>query len=300
MVIEGFYTALITPFHAEGEVDQRGLGELLDHQCKAGVDGVVLLGSTGEGQAIEPHERELIIEMGVERLSGKAAVWVATGHASTRETIRLSHRAEELGADGILVVVPPYTKPTQKGIYEHFQLLTKEVDLPILIYNHPGRTGTCIAPLTAHQLAALPNIVGLKEACEDLTHATDLFLHARQSNPSFSLLCGNDTLCMPFFALGGRGWISILGNLLPGPLSTLTAHLLAEETHKARELFHRYFPLMKAMGLESNPIPIKAAMKYCGLPGGAPRPPLTPLSGPHRDALEQLLLDAGVAPARYG
>jgi 4-hydroxy-tetrahydrodipicolinate synthase len=294
MQLSGFYTALVSPFADDGSLDEKGFCKNLKFQEKSGVDGVVIAGSTGEGAALTDAERERLVELAVERVGGRIQVIVGAGTNSTATTIERVKRAKALGADAALVVTPYYNKPTQKGIYSHFEAIAHAVDFPVIVYNHPGRTGVNIDALTMAQIAELPHVIGVKDSNDNINAFTDIIHHT--SDLPFAVMKGDDVQTVPAMALGADGLISILGNLTPYPLVTLVAAMQQGDWTTARELHYRLLPLFKAMAFETNPIPIKAAMNLCNLPAGPTRLPLSPMSDPHHAALHQLLADAGLEP----
>ena len=294
MQLSGLYTAMISPFAEDGSLDEAGFCENLTFQEKAGVDGVVIAGSTGEGAALTDQERERLVELAVERVGGRMQVIVGCGTNSTPSTIARVQRAKDLGADAALVVTPPYTKPTQRGIYSHFEAIAHAVEFPVIVYNHPGRTGVNIDALTLAQIAALPHVIGVKDSHDDINAFGDILHHTETME--FSVLKGDDIQTLPAMALGARGLVSILSNLVPVPMAHLVAALDRGDWHAARQLHFRLLPLFKAMNFETNPIPIKAAMNLCALPAGPTRLPLTSMSEPLHTSLHELLSTAGLTP----
>ncbi len=285
---------MVSPFAADGSLDEAGFCENLKFQQKSGVDGVVIAGSTGEGAVLTDAERERLVELAVERVGGRMQVIVGCGTNSTPSTIARIERAKTLGADAALVVTPYYNKPTQRGIYSHFEAIAHAVEFPIIVYNHPGRTGTNIEPLTLAQIATLPHVIGVKDSHDDINAFSDILHHTE--GMEFSVMKGDDIQILPAMALGANGLISILSNLVPVPMAHLVAALDAGDLPTARELHFRLLPLFKGMAFETNPIPVKEAMNLCALPAGPTRLPLTPMSEPHQAALHQLLSDAGLLP----
>ncbi len=293
MELAGLYTAMLTPF-IDGVFDDDGFSENLEFQIKSGVDGLLVLGTTGEAPALLPQEKEQIIEMAMQKAKGHCQVIVGVGSNSTQATIDAAAKAKLAGCDAVLVVTPYYNRPTQKGIYNHFEALVAAVDIPVIIYNHPGRTGTAIDVLTMREIATLPNVVGLKDCSGDLHFISDVIHHTSDLREAFSVVVGNDSLCLPAKSVGANGVISILSNLCPRPMR----ELVHADPLVAKEIHYRLFPLFKAMELETNPIPIKEAMDACGLPSGPPRMPLHRMSEPHRAAMHALLANAGMLGAR--
>lgn len=294
MQLTGLYTALVSPFNEDGTLNQAGFLSNLAFQEKSGVDGVVIAGSTGEGPALTDDERERLVEMAVDHVGKRMQVVVGCGTNSTVSTIARVEMAKAQRADAALVVTPYYNKPTQKGIYAHFEAITQAVEFPIIVYNHPGRTGVNIEPLTLQQIAQLPHVIGVKDSNDDINAFADIIHHT--DDLDFSVMKGDDIQTLPAMALGASGLISILSNLTPYPMAQLVAALQQGDFKTARELHYRLLPLFKAMAFETNPIPIKAAMNLCQLAAGPTRLPLSPMDEGHHAALRQLMTDSGLAP----
>lgn len=287
--IRGVITALVTPFTKEGEVDEGGWIRNLQTQIQAGVHGVVVLGTTGEAPTISAPERRRLIQLARKTLPPSCCLWVGTGCASTQGTIALCQEAEELGADGLLVVVPYYNRPNQRGLLAHFQKVAASTRLPLYLYNVPKRTGTCLEVETILELSHTPSIAGLKDASGGLSDIQALVEKVRSHRPRFTLLCGDDPLTFPFLALGGDGIVSVISNLLPKEMVRLVASCLQGEWDMGRELHYQLLPIFRVLGVDTNPIPIKAAMEMCHIPAGPCRLPLTPLAPQHIQALQQQL-----------
>lgn len=287
MSIAGLFTALVTPFHEDQSLNLDGLRENVRFQVKSGVDGLVVLGTTGEAPTLTSEERQAIVELVVEEAGGKCHICVGSGGNSTSASIEATKLAKRWGADSALIVTPYYNRPTQKGIYEHFAAVSGAVDLPIVVYNHPGRTGQIIEPMTLMKIAELPQVIGMKDCSADVTYLSEVLLHAPEG---FEVVSGNDEIAFPLMSLGGVGLMSVLANLAPV--------IMGELVHQqSRERHFDLFPLFKGMNFEPNPIPIKAAMNFCGLPAGPCRLPLSKMGEGAESALQQLLTDAGLAPA---
>lgn len=276
-MFEGTYTALVTPFR-NAEVDYPALAQLLERQVQARVDGVVPCGSTGESATLSHDEHERIIAFVIEKAAKRVKVIAGTGSNNTRESVRLTKFAEEHGADGALLIAPYYNKPTQEGIYAHYAAVADAVPLPQLVYNIPGRSAVNIAPETLARLAQHENVVGVKEASGSLDQVSRVI---EACGPSFTVLSGDDTLTLPILAVGGRGVIAVISNVVPGALVELVQAALAGDYARARSAHYTLLPLMRAMGLETNPIPVKAALAALGHIANELRLPLTPLSEPY-------------------
>jgi len=278
MNVSGCYTAMITPF-VGNQLDESGLRENLRFQVNSGVDGVVVLGSTGEAASLTEAERERVVELSIEEAKTSCQVIVGTGTNVTAKTIEYTQHAKAMGADAALIVTPYYARPTQKGIFKHFEAIAESCDLPVIVYNNPARTSTNIEPWTLRELSMLPNVVGVKEASGNINQVSDYIHHT-----DFSVLSGDDAMTLPIMALGGQGVISVASNLVPVPMCELVRS-------QQQDIHYRLFPLFKGLCLETNPIPIKEAMNLVGLPAGHCRLPLHEMSEPHRSALHQLLQD---------
>lgn len=283
----GLYTALITPFK-EGEVDEEGLRLLIQRQKSHGVAGIVLAGTTGEAPTLSAQEKELIIRIGKEE-AGPLPLIVGTGSNATNVTIENTQRAADLGADCALVVSPYYNKPTQEGLYQHFKAVAENCPIDLLIYNIPSRTGVNIHTSTLRKIAELPHVVGVKHSSEDLSQAADIVAEIKTAFPHFSLLCGDDAHTLPMMALGADGVVSGGSNLFSQEMLSLVSACQREDFVTARALHYQLLPLFKAASLETNPIPIKAALEMVGLPAGAPRLPLNTLSPQNREKLQEVL-----------
>lgn len=285
-MIQGVYTAVITPFLDNQEIDIEGFKANLKHQIDGGVSGVVIFGTTGESPTITYEERDILIQTAVELCKGKIAIWVGTGSYSTKITIKLTLRAKELGADGALVVTPYYNKPTQEGLYQHFKALAEATDFPIMVYNIQGRTGVNLETATLRRLMDIPQIIAVKEASGNINQIMDVIAEKR---PGFAVLSGDDALTLPIIALGGIGVVSVLSNLVPSDVNALTQAALGGNFEKAREMHFRLLPLMKIAFIETNPGPIKALMSLSGLAAGSLRLPMVPVSSYNHEKLQQCL-----------
>jgi len=286
---EGAFTALITPFR-RGELDEQALRQLVDFQIAQGINGLVPCGTTGESVTLTEFEHDRVIEMVVEQAAGRVPVIAGTGTNNTRLTIERTHHARAIGADAALVVVPYYNKPTQEGMYRHFAAIAEATDLPLILYNVPGRTGVNMTPETVLRLAEIPTIVGIKEASGNLDQVSQIVGSVRSD---FVVLSGDDSLTLPIISLGGRGVISVVSNIVPAAVAELTAAALRGDLSAARSLHHRLFPLCRAMFLDNNPTAVKTAAGILGLCSGELRLPLTEMTPANRQALEQALRNWG-------
>ncbi len=287
--LKGVFTALITPFDADGRLDEAGLRHLIKRQLHSGVDGIVPLGTTGEAPTLSEEEKKRIIMIAREEIPHNVPLMVGSGGYATAASIKSTCQAQELGADQALVIVPYYNKPTQEGIYQHFKAIASAVQIPIIIYNNPGRTGCNLHIDTLKRLADIPNITGIKEASGNIMQISDTIAAVREDFPHFSVLSGDDGFTFPLMALGGRGVISVVSNLIPKEIKALTDAALQGNWVAARQHHYHLMPLMKAAFIETNPIPIKAALQLCGLPAGSCRLPLCDLSPANHALLAELL-----------
>ncbi|MCC6680590.1 MAG: 4-hydroxy-tetrahydrodipicolinate synthase [Phycisphaeraceae bacterium] len=286
----GAMTALVTPFR-DGQVDYDRLKANIQFQIAQGIDGVVPVGTTGESPTLSHDEHDKVIEVAVEAAGGKVPVIAGAGSNATSEALRLTKHAKEVGADACLQVNPYYNKPTQEGLYRHFSTIA-EVGLPVILYNIPSRSGVAMTPQTVARLAQHPNIVGVKEATGSMDVASEIA--TLTSRERLAILSGDDSLTLPLMSIGGAGVISVLSNLLPAMVKAMVAAAMLGNWQEARRLHLELFPLCKAMFIETNPIPIKAAMAFKGMDSGELRLPMCPLSEANHAALETILKQHGV------
>ncbi|MFQ5515500.1 MAG: 4-hydroxy-tetrahydrodipicolinate synthase [Myxococcota bacterium] len=287
MRLEGTFTALVTPFRSDGALDLDALTSLVEWQIESGIEGLVPCGSTGEAATLSHAEHTQIVRHVVEVAAGRVPVIAGTGSNSTREAVELTAQARRAGAEAALLISPYYVKPTQEGIFHHYRTVAEETGLPVVLYNIPGRTASRIEPETAARLARVPGVLGLKECGGDLVATSRVIL---QAGEEFSVLSGDDALTLPMLAIGARGAISTTANLYPVEMRGITEAFRAGDGVRARELHERLMPIMGALFLESNPIPVKTALFLRGrIPDAALRLPLTPMSKPNRDRLEAAL-----------
>jgi 4-hydroxy-tetrahydrodipicolinate synthase len=258
----GCGTAMVTPFRPDGCLDEATLRLLVQRQIDAGIDFLVPCGTTGESPTLSHQEHLRVVEITLELAKGRVPVLAGAGGYNTSEVITLAQELAALGVDGILSVTPYYNKPTQEGLYQHFRALASAVSLPIILYSVQGRTGVNIEPATVKLLASLPNIVGIKEASGNIAQMAAI-LNAVPND--FLVFSGDDAIALPLIALGGRGVISVASNEIPAEMTLLTRLALENDLPAARQLHRRYLPLMEVNFVESNPIPVKAAMAELGL-----------------------------------
>jgi 4-hydroxy-tetrahydrodipicolinate synthase len=283
--LHGCFTALITPFR-DGQIDEPSLRALVDRQLAGGVAGLVPCGTTGEAPALTAAEWDRVVAAVVETAAGRVPVVAGTGSNSTAITIERTRRARELGADGALVVTPYYNRPTQEGLYGHFAAVTEAIDLPLVLYNVPGRTGVNLLPETVARLANIPAIVGIKEASGAIDQASQI---VSETPAEFVVLSGDDSLTLPLASVGGRGVVSVVSNIAPEAVSALTASCLAGDAAGSRNMHLALFDLCRAMFVETNPVPVKAAAAMLGFSSPEVRLPLAPLSEAGRVRVERAL-----------
>lgn len=289
-MFKGSYVALATPFN-KGNVDFTKLEELVQFQIDAGINGLVPVGTTGESPTLTHDENISVVECVVKAAAGKVPVIAGAGSNSTDEAVCLSKRAKEVGADATLQVCPYYNKPTQEGFYQHFKTIVESVDLPIILYNIPGRCGgSGLAPETVARLNELENVAAIKEATGSLEMASSI-----ASICDITILSGDDSLTLPLASVGGKGVISVAANIVPKDVLALTEAILANDFAKAKELHFKLYKLCKSMlSLATNPIPLKEAMEMLGMISSEMRLPMTNLEESQKQQLKQILADYGL------
>jgi len=282
----GTGTALVTPFRRDGSLDEPTLRALVKRQIAAGIDFLVPCGTTGESPTLSEEERYRVVEISVELAKGKVPVLAGAGGYNTCEVIERARELARLDVSGILSVTPYYNKPTQEGLYQHFKAIAEAVDLPIILYSVQGRTGVNIEPATVQRLAHIPNIVGIKEASGNVGQMATILNCVPEE---FLVLSGDDALTLPLLAIGGRGVISVVSNEIPAEMTQLTHLALDGDFAGARQVHRRYHALMEINFVESNPIPVKAAMAEMGLLEPSWRLPLVPPKAENRAKIRALL-----------
>jgi 4-hydroxy-tetrahydrodipicolinate synthase len=273
MQFTGCGTALVTPFQQDFSLDEAALRKLVQRQLNVGVDFLVPCGTTGENPTLTRREHLRVVEITLEESAGQIPVLAGAGGYNTHEVAELARELESLGASGLLSVTPYYNKPTQEGLYQHYCEIARSTRLPIVLYNVPGRCGTNLEPSTVKRLAAIENIVGIKEASGNISQMSAL---ANAVPNEFTILSGDDAITLPLFALGGRGVISVAANEIPAEMTQLCRHGLLGEFDQARAIHRKYLPLMEINFIESNPIPVKAALALMGLLEPVWRLPMVP------------------------
>jgi 4-hydroxy-tetrahydrodipicolinate synthase len=289
--LKGCGTALVTPFKQDESLDEAALRRLIEFQIDGGVDFLIACGTTGESVTMTEEEQARVIEITIETAAGRAPVVAGAGGYNTREVIEKIHRYAGLGADGILSVTPYYNKPTQEGLFQHYRAIAEASDLPIILYNVPGRTGCNLEPATVARLAHWKPIIGIKEASGNIAQIVEV---ASLVDESFRIFAGDDAVVLPVAALGGVGLISVASNLLPKQVSDLCRACIEGRFAAARILNRPLTPIIKALFIESNPIPVKAALAMIGMVEEVYRLPLVPMSAANRARLEQVLTESGV------
>lgn len=280
---KGVFTALTTPFRS-GKVDFKAFERQIEFQIREGVDGLVPCGTTGESPTLSHSEHKSVIRAAVSAAAGRVPVIAGTGSNSTGEAIELTMFAKKAGADACLSVVPYYNKPTQEGMYRHFSAIAARVSLPTVLYNIPGRCGASLAPKTVARLARIPSITAIKEATGSMDQASEILERC-----DLDVLCGDDSLTLPLLAIGAAGVISVFSNLFPAPLCRLVRAFKAGDPAAARDAHREIFPLCRALFIETNPIPLKTAMKIMKRDTGELRLPLCPMAAENAAVLKEAL-----------
>ena len=287
----GCGTALVTPFRRDLSLDEATLRRLVQRQLAAGINFLVPCGTTGESPTLTRAEHLRVVEIAIEEAGGKIPVLAGAGGYNTSEVIELARELEDLGADGILSVTPYYNKPTQEGLYQHYHAIASAVPLPIVVYSVQSRTGVNVEPATLVRLAKIENIVGLKEASGNIGQMATIL---NEVPSTFTVLSGDDAITIPLAALGGRGVISVVSNEIPGPMTELAQACLRGDFEAARRVQSRYLPLMNVNFVESNPIPVKAAMALMGLLLPIYRLPMVPPAPASLAKIEKVLETIGL------
>ena len=292
MRFQGAYTAMVTPFDRDGKVDEEGLRANVNFQIEKGIHGLVPVGTTGECATLSYEEHNRVTEVTVDAARGKVPVLAGTGSNSTWEAIMLTKHAKEVGADGALIVVPYYNKPTQAGLYEHYKKIAEEVDIPQVIYNIPSRTGVNMEAETVARLAEIGNIVGIKEASCNMDQIMRIIDLTRGRD--FSVISGEDSLTLSILGLGGEGVISVASNIVPDRIAKLVDTFMAGDLETSRRIHFELMPIFKAMFIETNPGPVKAAMDMMGMAAGNLRLPLVEMRPENREKLRKVLVELGL------
>ena len=290
-MITGSLPAIATPMQDDGRLDLECLRRYIDWHISEGSDGLVMVGTTGESPTVDVEEHCQLIQTAVDQAAGRVPVIAGTGANSTAEAIELAQFAKKVGATAHLSVVPYYNKPTQEGLYQHFKAIAEAVDLPMVLYNVPGRTNCDMSNDTALRLAQVPGIIGIKDATGSVERGTDLI---RRAPRDFAIYSGDDATAMVLILLGAHGTISVTANVAPRLMHEMCAAALAGDLATARDINFRLFSLHRHLFLEANPIPVKWALARMGKMGDHLRLPMTPLSAEHHDRLRAALAEAGI------
>lgn len=286
----GAITAIVTPFKG-GTVDEESLRRLIEEQIAGGTDGISPCGTTGESTTLTHEEHDRVIEIVIDAVKKRVPVIAGTGSNSTAEAVRLTKHAWQAGADAALIVCPYYNRPTQEGLYQHYKAIAEEAPIPIIIYNIPGRTGVNMLPETMARLAKIPNIVGAKEAAGSVKQMSDII---NLCGPDFDVLSGDDALTLPLLAMGGKGVISVISNLVPADMAALVDAFAAGDLKKAQQMHYRMSPLIDALFVETNPTPIKAALSMMGKIEYELRLPLCRMAEKNEAVLKKAMQDYGL------
>ena len=290
-MIQGSLVAIVTPMHADGSLDLPGLCKLIDWHIAEGTDGIVIVGTTGESPTVTVEEHCELIRVTVEHTAKRIPIIAGTGGNSTTEAIELTRYAKEIGADASLQVVPYYNRPTQEGMYRHFRKIAESVDLPVILYNVPGRTVADMANETMLRLAQVPGIVGVKDATGNIGRNTDLL---RLAPPSFAVYSGDDPTAMALMLCGGKGNISVTANVAPRAMHALCVAAMAGNVAEAVRINNQLLPLHNKLFVEPNPVPVKWAMAEMGLMQHGLRLPLAPLGDEWHETVRAALRESGV------
>jgi 4-hydroxy-tetrahydrodipicolinate synthase len=289
-MFSGSLVAIVTPF-SKGKFDEKAMADLIEFHIANGTDGIVPCGTTGESATLTPDEHERVVAVTVEVVNKRITVIAGTGSNSTDEAIIFTKHAKAVGADGALLITPYYNKPTQEGLFRHFEAVAKAVDLPQILYNIPGRTSINMLPATTARLSQVPNIIGIKEGSGSLQQVSEIIHCSKQD---FLILSGDDPLTLPMMALGGKGVITVTANVAPTDMAHMVSAALNGDYERARTLHFKLTPLFSALFLETNPIPVKAALAMMGKMSEEVRLPLTPLADEYRPKLREALKQAGI------
>jgi len=288
-MFEGVFPAIITPFLKDESLDEEGLKKNIRYLSNTGISGIVPCGTTGESATLTFEEHKRVVEIAVE--ASKVPVIAGTGSNNTREAMELTRHAAEAGADAALLITPYYNKPTDEGMFEHFKAVAEKCDIPIVLYNVPSRTGINLKPELVAKLSKVKNIVAIKEASGNLSQQSQIIEQTRGSD--FVVLSGDDDLTLPTMALGARGVVSVIANVAPRKTVALVNAALKGDFETARKLHYELLPLVRAMFLETNPIPVKTAHKYLGLANGPLRLPMSSMAPEKEATLKEILEKLG-------
>ena len=295
--LQGVYPALITPFKKNGEVDEAGFRRNIDFVIKGGVSGIVPCGCTGEAATLSFDEQRHLLEAAVDQSNGRVPVIGGSGSNNTREAVELTRYAKEAGADAAMLITPYYNKPGDAGQLLHYTTIANKVDIPIILYNVPSRTGINMKPSIVAELAKISNIVAIKEASGNPSQTAEIIELTREHRKQFTVLSGDDNLTIPILSYGGKGVVSVAANIMPKEMSQMVSFYLNGDQKKALEIFYRLAPVLRGLFVETNPIPVKSAANMMGLAAGSLRAPLTDLAPENKKKLESQLKTAGALKA---
>jgi 4-hydroxy-tetrahydrodipicolinate synthase len=290
-MFSGSYVAIVTPFK-NGKIDEAAYKNLIEMHAAAGTDGIVPAGTTGESPTLTPEENEQLVDMTVKFVKGRMKVMAGTGSNSTAEAIKYTQAAQRSGADAALVVNPYYNKPTQTGLYEHFKAVAESVKIPVIVYNILGRTGVNVStPVLSRLAKEFPNIRGVKEASGDLAQMSEVI---EQCGTDFDVLSGDDALTLPLLSIGGKGVISVVANIIPKEVKDMITAFTKGDLKTAQAMHHRMFPLIRAMFIETNPIPVKAACAMLGMISPEIRLPMTQPDKENYEKIKKAMKEYGL------
>ncbi|MFP4416592.1 MAG: 4-hydroxy-tetrahydrodipicolinate synthase [Fibrobacterota bacterium] len=295
MKLQGCFVAVVTPLDTNQQLDEAGLRRNVDFLIDNGVSGIVPCGTTGESATLSWEEHNKVVDIVIDQVKGRVTVVAGAGSNNTAESIEAARHAKEAGADAILCITPYYNKPTQEGLYQHYRAITTNVDIPIVVYNVPGRTGVNLQPETMERLCEFDNVVAVKEASGNVTQVSEIH---RRCGERISILSGDDALTLPILCVGGSGVISVVGNFIPDRMSAMVSAFLDGDTQKAREIHEGILPIAQAMFIETNPIPVKTAMNHLGLSAGSFRLPMVAMTEDNKQKLISVLNSGNVKPLK--
>jgi len=293
MRLQGVYTAIVTPFTREGEIDEAGLRRNIDFLVSNGVAGVVACGTTGESATLSWEEHNRVVDIVVDAAGGRIQVIAGAGSNSTRESVAAAKHAAAVGADAILCITPYYNKPTQEGLYRHYREIAQSAAIPMIVYNVPGRTGVNLTAETAERLCEFESIIGIKEASGNIEQISEIH---RRCADRLAILSGDDALTLPILACGGKGVVSVAANIMPRELCAMVAAFFSGNVAEALRLHERLLPIARAMFIETNPIPVKTAMNHLGFAAGPLRLPLVEMAENNKRKLISVLEAEAVKP----
>jgi 4-hydroxy-tetrahydrodipicolinate synthase len=289
-MFKGAFTAIVTPFK-NGQFDEAAYRELIEFQVKGGIHGIVPCGTTGESPTLSHAEHKRVVETCLDQVKKRVMVIAGSGSNNTAEAVELTQHAQQAGADAALMITPYYNKPTQEGLYQHYKTVASQTKIPIVVYNVPGRTSLNLLPETMARLAGIPNIVGLKDATGDLKQGCKTL---ELCGDKITVLSGDDFTTLPLLCVGGQGVISVVSNVAPADMAGMCNAFFQGDLAKARALHCKMWPLTESMFFETNPVPVKTALKLMGKINGEVRQPLCPMSGANEDKLRQVMQQYGL------